>query len=80
MMKKLTCKYYDKWTVTHENRNVQSHDQEENNLNKTIDANSDARTLTHSKIIKRPFNKINVAAILTANEIPTKILLLAPVE
>ena len=59
---------------------MQSYDQEESNLNKTINVNSDARTLTHRKIIKRPFNKINVATILKANQIPTKILLLGPVE
>ena len=50
-----------------------------NFLNSTFNANSDANTLTHDKIIKSQFNKNNVATIKT-NKILTKILLLGSVE
>ena len=36
-----------KGITTHDNGNVQSHDQEESKLNSTINANSGAHTLTH---------------------------------
>ena len=65
-MKKLNCKYYNKWITTRDNGNVQSKDQEENKLNSTIIANSGTHTLhtlTDEKIIKNPFNKDNVATI-----------------
>ena len=62
-MKTLKNKYYNKQITTHDNRNVQFHDQEENKLNRAINANSGAHTLTHDKIIKNPFNKNNVATI-----------------
>ena len=39
MMKKLSCKYYNKRITTRDNGNVQSHDQEESKLNSTINAN-----------------------------------------
>ena len=40
-MKKLTRKYYNKQITTRDNVNVQSHVQEENKLNSTINANSE---------------------------------------
>ena len=46
MMKKLSYKYCNKRTTTRDNHNVQSHDQEEINLNSTINANSGPHTLT----------------------------------
>ena len=49
--------------ITRENDNVQSHEQEESKLNSTIDANSGAHTLTHDRILKRPFNKNHVSII-----------------
>ena len=52
MMKKLSCKYYNKRITTRDNGNVQSHDKEESKLNGTITANSGANTLTHDQIIK----------------------------
>ena len=63
MVKKLRFQYYNKQITTPENGNVQSHDQEESNLNSTYKANSGPHTLTHGKIIKSPFNKNNVATI-----------------
>ena len=63
MVKKLRFQYYNKQITTPKNGNVQSHDQEESNLNSTYKANSGAHTLTHDKIIKSPFNKNNVATI-----------------
>ena len=53
MMKKLSYKDYNKRITTRDNSNVQSHDQEESNLNSTINANSGAHTLTHEQIIKK---------------------------
>ena len=44
MMKKLSCKYYNKGIANRDNGNVQSHDQDENKLNSTINANSGAQT------------------------------------
>ena len=43
--------------------NAQFHDLEESKLNSTINANSDAHTLTHDKIIKSLFNTNNLATI-----------------
>ena len=45
MMKKISYKYYNNHSWW--NGNVQSHDQEENKLNSTIDANSGVPTFTH---------------------------------
>ena len=77
MMKKLGNKYYNKRIKTRDNGNVLSHDQEESKLSSTIYTNSGARTLTHNKITKSPFNKNNV---LKANKVLTKILLLKPAK
>ena len=55
--------YYNKWIVTRDSGNVQSHNQGESNLNSTINAKSDARTLTHDKTIKSPFKKITLETI-----------------
>ena len=63
MVKKLRCKYYNKRITTRDNDNVESHDQEESKLNNTINANTGSRRLTHDKIIKIPFKKINIATI-----------------
>ena len=60
-MQKLRYKYYNKRITTH--GNFQFYDQEENNLNRTFNANSGAHTLTHGNVLKSPFNKINVATI-----------------
>ena len=62
MMKKITCKYYNKRIRTRDNCNVQSHDQEERKLSSTINGNSTAHALTHNKIIKSPSNKSNVTS------------------
>ena len=43
---KIKYKYYNKRFTTHENGNVQCHDQEQSKLNSTINANSAAHTLT----------------------------------
>ena len=66
-MKKLIYKYYNKWITTRDNGNAQSHEQEEKKLNSTINANSDAHTLTHDYIKienllndTRKFEKINL--------------------
>ena len=53
MMTKLSYKDYNKRITTRDNSNVQSHDQEESNLNSTINANSGAHTLTREQIIKK---------------------------
>ena len=50
-----------------------------NFVNSTFNANSDANTLTHDKIIKSQFNKNNVATVKT-NKILTKILLVGSVK
>ena len=63
IMNRLRYKYYNKWITILNNRNVQSHDQEESKWNSTMNANSSAHTLPHDKIIKSPFNKNNVAVI-----------------
>ena len=63
MVKKLRYKHYNKRITTLDNDKVQSHDQEESKLNSTINANSGSRRLTHDKIIKIPFKKINIATI-----------------
>ena len=55
----LRYKYYNKQITTCDNGNVQFHDQEESELNSTINANSGAHTLTDDKIIKSPFHKNN---------------------
>ena len=47
MMKKLSCKYYNKRITTHDSGNVQSYDQEESKLNSTINTNSGAHTLAN---------------------------------
>ena len=47
MMKKSSCKYYNKLITTRDNGNVQAHDEEESKLNSAITANSGAHTLTH---------------------------------
>ena len=62
-MKILRYKYYNKRIITRDNGDFQSHDQEENKLNSTINANSDAHAIIHDKVIKSPFNKNNVATI-----------------
>ena len=62
-MMKLRYRYYDKWITTRDNGNVQSHEQKESKLSSTINANSGAHILPHSKIIKRSSNKNNVATI-----------------
>ena len=54
--KKVQVKNYNKLIPAPENSNIQSDDQEECKLNSTIDANSDAHTLTDD-------NKNNVAII-----------------
>ena len=61
MMNKLG--YYIKQITARDNSNVQSHDQEESKLNRTINANSGTQTLTNDKIIKSLFNKNNIATI-----------------
>ena len=62
-MKKLSYKYYNKRITTHDNGNVQCHDQEESKLSCINNANSGAHTLTRDKIIKIPFNKSNAATV-----------------
>ena len=62
---KLSYKYYNKRITTRDNGHVQSHDQEESELDSTINANSGVHTLTHNKIIKSPFNKNNVTIIIS---------------
>ena len=47
MMKKLSCKNYNKRIATRDYDNAQSHDQQESKLNTAINANSGAHTLTH---------------------------------
>ena len=59
IMNRLRYKYYNKWITILNNRNVQSHDQEESKWNSTMNANSSAHILPHDKIIKSPFNKKN---------------------
>ena len=54
--------YYNKRITTHDNGNVQFHDEEESKLNSTVNVNKGVHTLTHDKIISR-FNKDNVAII-----------------
>ena len=54
MMRKVRYKYYNKPITTRNNSNVQSHNQE-SKLNSTINAYSDAHTLTYDKILS-PFN------------------------
>ena len=49
------------------------------NFNSTITANSGVHTLTYDQIIKRPYNKNNVATI-KKNKILAKILLVGLVE
>ena len=53
MMKKLSCKDYNKQIITYDNANVQFHDQEESKLNSIINANSGVHTLTYDQIIKK---------------------------
>ena len=77
MMKKIRYKYCNKQITNRDHGNVQSHDQEESKFDSTINANSGAHTLTHNKIIKSPFNKINV---FKTNKVLKKILLLEPVK
>ena len=47
MMKKLSYRDYNKWIITRENGNVQSHDREESKLHSTINVSSGTHTLTH---------------------------------
>ena len=63
MMKKLRHKYYNKRISTRDNVNSQYHDQEESKLNSTTIANSGVHTSTDDKIIRKRFNKNNVATI-----------------
>ena len=42
--KKLRYKYYSKQITTRDNGNIQSHDEEESKLNRTITTNSGAHT------------------------------------
>ena len=53
MMKKLSCKDYNKQIITYDNANVQFHDQEGSKLNSIINANSGVHTLTYDQIIKK---------------------------
>ena len=54
--------YYNMRITTRDNGNGQSRDHEESKFHSNIHANSGAHTLTQDKvIIKRPFNKYNVA-------------------
>ena len=66
MVKKLSYKDYNKQITTHDIGNVQSHDQEKNKLNSTINVNSGGHTLTHAYVV-----------ISKTNNILTKILLLS---
>ena len=52
-MKKLSYKDSNKQITTHDNGNVQSHDQEESKFNSIINAKSGAHTLTHDQLIKK---------------------------
>ena len=52
-MQKLKYKHYNKRITTHDNENVQFHDQEESKLNSTIKVNKGALTLTHDRIINK---------------------------
>ena len=64
MVKKLRYNYYIKRITTRDNGKCSKfHDLEESKLNSTINANSDAHTLTHDKIIKSLFNTNNLATI-----------------
>ena len=62
-MKKLRYKYYNEKITTQGDCNVPSHGQEESKLSSTINATSGGHTLRSDKIIKRPFNKNNVATV-----------------
>ena len=62
-MEKLWYKCYNKRITTRDNGNVQFHDQEQSELNSTINVNEGFHTLTHNKIISS-FNKGNVATII----------------
>ena len=44
---KISHKYCNKRITTFDNANVQSHDQEKNKLNSTINVNNGAQTLAH---------------------------------
>ena len=63
MMKTSRYKNYNKQIITHDNGNVQSHNQQESKLNSAINAKSGAHTLTHDKTIKSPFSKNNVITL-----------------
>ena len=63
MMKTSRYKNYNKQIITHDNGNVQLHNQQESRLNSTINTKSGAHTLTHDKTIKSPFSKNNVITL-----------------
>ena len=60
-MQKLRHKHYNKQITTRDNDNVRFHDQKESKLNRTINVNKCAHTLTYEKLQIRSFNKDNVA-------------------
>ena len=77
-MKKLSNKDYNKRITTHDNGNVQSHDQEKRKLNSTINTNSGDH-ITYTWLNNKKVNSIkNKVATIKANKILTKILLLGP--
>ena len=49
-MQKLRYKHYNKQITTRDNDNVQFHDQKESKLNRTINVNKCAHTLTYEKL------------------------------
>ena len=60
------------WITTGDNGNVQSHDQEGNRLNSTINASSGAHTITHDKATKSLFNKDKVERRSCNNDLVTR--------
>ena len=56
--------YYNKWSTTHGNGNVQSHDQGESKLNSII-ANSGVHAVIDDKLMKSRFNKNKIAILKT---------------
>ena len=78
MIKRSRYKYYNKQITTYDSNNVQSHDQEESELNSTINVNISAHSLSHNEVISQ-FNKNEVTTV-KANKSVTKIFLLGPVK
>ena len=66
----LRCKYYNKWILIRGNGNVQTHDQEGNKFNSTINANTGDHTITYDKIIKVHPIINNVATIKIGTLVP----------